>query len=175
MSRPRNNGPDALPRTVTSSYFTVKHIGQQCRCYVKMSWGNCSVRVSSPYGDLHDEPELPRAGLAKAALAGRVNNRQGAGALHITIRQFQRLKRRFEAGGAPALRHRSRGQASPRRLQAKLRAKIAELMTTCPGQKPDRHVPRNCLIAPAPTGGPSCPAAAASEEDCCKKTDRQRR
>ena len=35
--------------------------------------------------------ELPRAGLVKAALSGRITNRQGATALHLTIRQFQRL------------------------------------------------------------------------------------
>src|SRR2546422_9058873 len=74
--------------------------------------------------------ELPRAGLVKAALAGRITNRQAATALHLTVRQVQRLKRRFEAGGAPALRHRSRGQPSRRRLPAKLCAQIAELMTT---------------------------------------------
>src|SRR5437588_11038189 len=28
-----------------------------CYCYIEMSWGNCSVKVSSPYGDFHDEPE----------------------------------------------------------------------------------------------------------------------
>ena len=74
--------------------------------------------------------ELPRAGLIKAALAGRITNRQAAAALHLTVRQVQRLKRRFESGGGPALRHRSRGQRSPRRLPAKLGASIAELMTT---------------------------------------------
>src|SRR5882724_714636 len=74
--------------------------------------------------------ELPRAGLVKAALAGRITNRQAATALHLTVRQVQRLKRRFEAGGAPALRHGSRGQPSPRRLRAKLCAAITELMTT---------------------------------------------
>jgi len=74
--------------------------------------------------------ELPRAGLVKAALAGRITNRQAATALQLTVRQVQRLKRRFEAGGAPALRHGSRGQPSPRRLPAKLCAAITELMTT---------------------------------------------
>src|SRR5713226_3307695 len=74
--------------------------------------------------------ELPRAGLVKAALAGRITNHQAATALHLTVRQVQRLKRRFESGGAPALRHRSRGQRSPRRLPATLGASIAELMTT---------------------------------------------
>src|SRR5262249_10459724 len=74
--------------------------------------------------------ELPRAGLIKAALAGRITNRQAADAVQLTVRQIQRLKRRFEAGGAPALRHRSRGQPSPRRLSGKLASQIAVLMTT---------------------------------------------
>src|SRR5437899_37455 len=74
--------------------------------------------------------ELPRAGLVKAALAGRITNRQAATALHLTVRPVQRLKRRFEAGGAPALRHCNRGQPSPRRLPAKRCATITELMTT---------------------------------------------
>jgi len=50
--------------------------------------------------------ELPRAGLVKAALSGRITNRHAAGALHLTVRQVQRLKRRFADGGAPALRQR---------------------------------------------------------------------
>jgi transposase len=74
--------------------------------------------------------ELPRAGLVKAALAGRITNREGATALHLTVRQFQRLKRRYETGGAPALRHCRRGQPSPWRLPATLCAQIAELLTT---------------------------------------------
>src|SRR2546427_4477005 len=74
--------------------------------------------------------ELPRAGLVKAVLAGRITNREGATALHLTVRQFQRLKRRYETGGAPALRHCSRGQPSPRHLPATLGAQIAELLTT---------------------------------------------
>src|SRR5262249_36713672 len=44
--------------------------------------------------------ELPRAALIKAALAGRITNRQAADAVQLTVRQIQRLKRRFEAGGA---------------------------------------------------------------------------
>ena len=45
--------------------------------------------------------EVPRPGLVKAALAGRITNAQGALALHLSVRQFQRLKRRFGAEGAP--------------------------------------------------------------------------
>jgi transposase len=84
--------------------------------------------------------ELPRAGLVKAALARRITNRQAAGALQLTVRQVQRLKRRLETGGAPALRHRSRGQPSPRRLPAKLAAKIAVLMTTTDAGFNDVHL-----------------------------------
>ena len=60
--------------------------------------------------------EWPRAGLAAAALAGRISNWEGAATLRISPRQFQRLKVRFRDGGAPALRHRGRGRLSSRRL-----------------------------------------------------------
>jgi transposase len=74
--------------------------------------------------------ELHRPGLLKAALGGRITNRQVATALRLTIRQVRRLKRRFEAGGATALGHRSRGQPSPRRLSAAVQAAVIRLMTT---------------------------------------------
>ena len=74
--------------------------------------------------------ELPRPGLLKAALAGKITNREGAAALHLSIRQFQRLKRRYEAGGAPAVRHRQRGQPSPRRFASALREQITTLLQT---------------------------------------------
>src|ERR671928_143295 len=45
--------------------------------------------------------EVLRAGLLKAALAGRITNQQGAAALGLTARQFQRLKGRFRAEDAP--------------------------------------------------------------------------
>ena len=73
--------------------------------------------------------ELPRAGLVAAALAGRITNREGAAALHISPRQFQRLKERFREAGAPALRHRSRGRLSHRRLPAAITAKVQALLT----------------------------------------------
>src|SRR5207248_10098164 len=98
----------------------------------KMSWGNCSVKVSCPHGDFHDEPEgtAPgRLGQSRALGAHYESpRRHGPASDHPAIPA--RLKRRFESGGAPALRHRSRGQPSPRRLPPKLRAQIAKLMTT---------------------------------------------
>jgi len=74
--------------------------------------------------------EVPRAGLVKAALAGRITTQQGATALHLSVRQFKRLKQRFRAGGARALLHCARGRASPRRLPAAVRQQVAELLRT---------------------------------------------
>src|SRR2546425_8360538 len=74
--------------------------------------------------------ETLRAGLVKAALAGRITNQQGARALAMTPRQFQRLKRRFQQEGVRGLLHGSRGQPSPRRLPAVMRQQVVELMMT---------------------------------------------
>jgi hypothetical protein len=74
--------------------------------------------------------EVPRAGLIKAALAGRITNAQGATALRLTIRQFQRLKVRVRAEGARGLLHRGRGQPSPRRLAADVRERLGVLLQT---------------------------------------------
>ena len=72
--------------------------------------------------------ELPRPGLLAAALAGRITNREGATALHMTPRQFQRLKQRFRVGGALAVRHQGRGRPSHRRLPATVCAQIQALL-----------------------------------------------
>ena len=74
--------------------------------------------------------ELHRPGLIKAVCAGRVTNRQAADALGLSVRQVRRLKRRFEADGAVALSHRSRGRPSPRRLARAVRDEVIRLMTT---------------------------------------------
>jgi hypothetical protein len=74
--------------------------------------------------------EVPRAGLVKAALAGKITNAEGAGALRLSVRQFRRLKRRVQGSGVAGLLHRSRGQPSPRRLPPAVRAQVVALMTT---------------------------------------------
>src|SRR5467141_101123 len=74
--------------------------------------------------------EVPRAGLVKAALAGKITNQEGARALRLTVRQFKRLKARFRRQGLRGLVHRRRGQPSLRRLPAALRAQVVTLMTT---------------------------------------------
>src|SRR5215813_9894238 len=74
--------------------------------------------------------EVPRAGLVKAALAGTITNPEGARALHLSVRQFQRLKVRWRRDGLRGLLHRGRGQPSRRRYPSALRAEIVRLMTT---------------------------------------------
>jgi len=74
--------------------------------------------------------EVPRAGLVKAALAGKITNQEDARALRVTVRQFKRLKARFRHEGLRGLVHRRRGQSSPRRVPAALRAQVITLMTT---------------------------------------------
>ena len=74
--------------------------------------------------------EVPRAGLVKAALAGKVTNQEGARALRVSVRQFKRLKARFRREGVRGLVHRRRGQPSARRVPAALRAQVVTLMTT---------------------------------------------
>jgi transposase len=48
--------------------------------------------------------------------------------LHLTIRQFQRLKQRVREDGPLALRHRSRGRPFPRRLSVALAAQVQALL-----------------------------------------------
>ncbi len=74
--------------------------------------------------------EVPRAGLLRAALKGQVTNRQVATALHLSVRQVQRLKRRFKRDGPRGLLHRTRGRPSPRRLPAALREQVTHLLQT---------------------------------------------
>src|SRR5882672_2506138 len=74
--------------------------------------------------------EVPRAGLVKAALAGKITNSEGARALRLSVRQFRRIKKRFGAGGARGLLHRLRGRTGNRRLTAAVREQVTTLMTT---------------------------------------------
>src|SRR5262245_35096338 len=74
--------------------------------------------------------EVPRAGLLKAALPGQISNAQVAATLHLSIRQVQRLRRRFRMQGVAGLRHRGRGRPSARRLSADVRRRAAKLLQT---------------------------------------------
>jgi transposase len=74
--------------------------------------------------------EAPRAGLVKAALAGRITNAQGAQALGVSLRQFRRLKARYRAAGVRGLVHRLRGRPSPRAVDGARRDRVLELVQT---------------------------------------------
>jgi winged helix-turn helix protein len=74
--------------------------------------------------------EVPRAGLVKAGVAGKITNAEGARALGLSVRQFRRLKTRWRTGGARSLVHRLRGRTGNRRLTAAVRDQITILMTT---------------------------------------------
>src|SRR3970040_1553054 len=89
--------------------------------------------------------EVPRAGLLKAALAGRISNAQGALALHLSLRQFQRVKVRFPTEGAGGLLHRLRGRPSPRRLAPELRAQAIALLQSPYGGLNDCHATEKLL------------------------------
>lgn len=84
--------------------------------------------------------EAVRPGLLKALVAGQLTNRQVAAGLRLSIRQVQRLKRRFRADGAAGLVHRTRGQPSRRRLPPAVRQRVAELMGTIYADLNDCHL-----------------------------------
>jgi transposase len=72
--------------------------------------------------------EAPRPGLLRAAQDGKITNREGAVALGMSVRQFRRLRRRFESEGTAGLVHRSRGRRSPKRISEALRRRVARLL-----------------------------------------------
>ena len=84
--------------------------------------------------------EVPRAGLLKASIEGKITNSEGARALSLTVRQFQRLKNRWKEGGSTSLTHRSRGQPSGRGLSRKIRDRIVLLIRTTYAGLNDCHL-----------------------------------
>ena len=84
--------------------------------------------------------EVPRVGLLKAALAGKLTNAEGARAMHVSLRQFYRVKVRFAAAGVDGLLHRLRGRPSHRRLTPEVCAWAAELLQGPYGGLNDCHL-----------------------------------
>ena len=74
------------------------------------------------------EKEMPRPGLIRMALAGKISNAEAARSLGMSIRQFQRQKVRFRESGPAGLVHRSRGRPSSRAMDPKLRERIVGLI-----------------------------------------------
>src|SRR5438309_362502 len=96
--------------------------------------------------------EVPRAGLLKAALVGRIKNAQGARALRLSVRQFRRVKRRFREGGARGLRHALRGRPGNRRAARPAREQVLVLMTTTYAGCNDVHRTQNARERQQPYG-----------------------
>src|SRR5262252_2333462 len=82
---------------------------------------------------------MSRKEVPRAALAGKISNAQGAQALQLSVRQFQRLKVRFKANGVRGLLHRLRGRPSARRVPAVVRARAATLLQTTYAEFNDCH------------------------------------
>src|SRR4030095_6280807 len=93
--------------------------------------------------------EVPRAGLVKAALAGKITNQEGARDWRLTVRQYSRLNPRVRGKAPRGLLHRRRGQPSPRRLPAALRAQVVTLMTTTYAGFNDVHLTEKLRQDPA--------------------------
>jgi hypothetical protein len=72
--------------------------------------------------------EVPRPGLVKAVVDGKISNQEGARAFRLSVRNFKRPKARFGAEGARRLLQRSRGRVSRRRLRPELRKQVVRLM-----------------------------------------------
>jgi hypothetical protein len=84
--------------------------------------------------------EVPRAGLVKAALEGKITNAEGAPAVGLSVRQFKRLKARLRTDGVCGLLHRGGGRPSPRRLPPALAEQVMTLMTTTDESFNDAHL-----------------------------------
>ena len=96
--------------------------------------------------------EVVRPGLLKALVAGQLSNRQVAAALRLSVRQVQRLRRRFQAAGVAGLVHRGRGQPlmatirwPPRPAQSRRGS-----LTRCPTRACAAVSKRRCLEACLP-------------------------
>jgi transposase len=84
--------------------------------------------------------EARRPGLIQAAIDEKITNEEGARALGLSVRQFQRLKSRYRTGGLKALLHGNRGRPSWRRLPADARDRIAALIRTTYAGFNDHHL-----------------------------------
>lgn len=85
------------------------------------------------------QKEARRPGLVQAALDGKITNEEGAKALRLSVRQFQRLKVRYRVGGAARLAHANRGRPSGRRMPRALRDRVVMLLKTVYAGFNDHH------------------------------------
>src|SRR5712692_11487935 len=115
---PHDGRTGRIGETLHHTFVVVKAVLDRCRCYMKMSWGNCSVKVSCPHGDFHDEPE----GIAPGGL-----DQSGAGWAHHQPPSRGRPASHGAAGPTPqaALRERRGPSPAPSQSGATLAASVA--------------------------------------------------
>ena len=65
-----------------------------------------------------------RLGLIQAAVQGKITNGEGAAAVGLSVRQFERLRSRVRRLGAQGVVHGNRGRPSARRLAERTRQNL---------------------------------------------------
>jgi len=78
--------------------------------------------------------ELDRVALMGEIGAGRLSQKEAANLLGLSTRQVRRIVRRFQAGGAEGLAHRSRGRPSNRKVSEEIHREVVAFMN-----EPDFH------------------------------------
>src|SRR5437867_4642063 len=95
-----------------------------------MSWGNCYVKVSSPHGDFHDEPEGVAPGRLGGGRVGGADQQPGRrGGPTYVASAVSATQGAVSRGGRAGLRHRGRGQLSHRRLPASKTVQVQALLS----------------------------------------------
>jgi len=84
--------------------------------------------------------EAPREGLVRAALKGRVTNREAADALGLSLRQFRRVRARYRVAGVEGIVHANRGRPSRQRLPEEIAERITRLLAEKYAGFNDRHL-----------------------------------
>jgi transposase len=84
--------------------------------------------------------DAQRLGPLKAAIEARITNRKGAELTGLSLRQFQRLKRRVRCQGPRGLLHGNRGRPSPRRLDPAVREQVVALLEHPEARLNDCHL-----------------------------------
>jgi hypothetical protein len=84
--------------------------------------------------------EMARPGLVRAALDGKICNREGARALGMCARQFRRLKAAYRERGPGALVHGNRGRPSSRRTDPGILDRVNALIRLKYGGFNDCHL-----------------------------------
>ena len=112
--------------------------------------------------------EVPRPGLVKLALAGQITNAQGARSAHLSVRQFQRVKARYRAGGMRGLLPPPPRPAVPRGPWPRaVRTRVAALLQSVYRDVNDCHATEKLreVRRLSPSAAPPC-AGSAGRSGC---------